>query len=307
MAAKYNPKRIIQLLSICSWKNQSALNYTGFGTLADVINAKLIKDERSNQNSEDVKQKYLNQLFIDAEKKLGSNEPIGKDEYIINSILHFIGCPDWESFNQKLIVLESYLKWTNIDFSSYKTIDTVLFYPKKAPIQIESELNTVSQELRVPLNFEESQLVDAKEIIENLDKLRQISPVVLWCISNEWDRILKPHIDTIKKVLESGQIIPIRIGDQLEVDNLVNAFIQSKLNISGLNAILMALTIIEFGFKSLGNSSQNDEIIMGVKTNLNIQNNSGTIFTGEGLEIKGENVALRDFIQNVNPKPKDNE
>lgn len=307
MAAKYNPKRILQLLQICSWKNKSELNYTGFGNLSNTINALLIKDGLLKEDFEDIKQKYLNELLLDAQKNLESGEPIGKHEFNIERILYFIGIKKWDLFEKKLAIIESYVDLSKIDFSTFKTLNTIVFSDDKLRTQIEPEVNYIATNFQVPLQIADENQNDIDGVLNTvLDHLKE-TPFIIWCISDKLNDTLNSNIDLPKNQLASGQTIPIRIGKTLDESDLTLSFIDSAQPSSGLIGLLMALSAIDMTLKMKGQSISNSETVFGAKNNMTIQNNSGTIFSGDNLQIKGENVALRDFIQNVNPKSKDDE
>lgn len=303
MASKYNPKRILQLLQICSWKNKSELNFTGFGDLANTINTQLIKNGLLKDGFEDIKQKYLNELLLDAQKNLESGDDIGKHEFNIERILHFLGIKKWDVFEKKLAILESYVDLSKINFSTFKTLSTVVFSDEKLKTQIESEVNHISKNFQVPVQIK-GENENQKEIDAVSAQLKG-APFIVWCISDEVNDILNSNTDLLKKHLASGQIIPIRIGKTLDESDLTLSFIDSAQPSSGLIGLLMALSVIDMTLIMKGQTLSNSETVFGAKNNMTIQNNSGTIFSGDNLQIKGENVALRDFVQNVNPKKED--
>lgn len=305
MASKYNPKRIIQLLQICSWKNQSTLNFNGFGDLAKVITKHEVNIVLADKASVDIKQKYLNELLLDAQKNLDSEQLIGRNEFNIRKILYFINFQDWKSFDSKMKVIESCLDWSKIDFSTFKTLSTAVFCDEKSRQELEQQINYISKSYAIPIQLEVTSEHKTDQILSKISDQLKETPFILWCISDELNDALNSNPDLLQKQFSSGQIIPIRIGNTLHESDLTLNFIDFPQTVSGLIGLLMALAVIDMTLKMKGQSISNSETVFGAKNNMTIQNNSGTIFSGDNLQIKGENVALRDFIQQVNPKKED--
>jgi hypothetical protein len=295
MASQYPPKRILQLLKICSWKNESTLDYTGFGMLADDIisnNSKL-----HHRDFPDLTQKYLSELLNDAKKKLDKDEKIGRKSDYIEAISCYAGFKNWKEFDESSRLIEQFIDPTKISSSDFEENKVLIEVSTSHKSLIERELIFPEKYFSFPIIYESSKNSTVEEKLVHLTEQCKKIPFVIWTITDDDNEKLAALRESgqLQKLIESGQLIPIRIGETLEQTHLNFKASNYQSAISGSVGLLLALVVIDT-LSISPKPSDKKMAVSGPSTNVNTINNSGTVqVIGD---IKGTNVALGDFIQN---------
>lgn len=303
MATPLQPKRILQLLKICSWKSENPLTFSGFSTLESNISGHQIKTGKTDYPN--ISQKYLNDLLLDIQKKMDSGETVGRNVEYINEIVDYFGFADWKTFEHKMSIINGFVDPAKIDFSAFKELKIAVFCHANLHDKIQPTLAYPKKTLEIDITTENTRNTEAEAILTELLKASTKYPFVIWIIDNDWNEIIKTQTDSenLKQIWETGGIIPIRVGETLSEKNLRTSILDKDYNISGETGILMALSAIENAIQHFSESEKKGTKTLGISTKIDTLNNSGTLFLGENKQnITGENVALGNFIQNINKK-----
>ncbi len=297
MATPYNPTRLLQLLEICSWKSKSTLTYSGFSTLSSNIIDGIIKNPRDPQLP-DVKQKYLNDLLIDINSAIEKGENVGRNAEFITSILNYINFKNWESFQEKVGTIESFIDFNKIDFSNFDETKISILAKANCLDEVKTALNYPGKTSTIPLKFEELNQDTANSILNQLKTTLTQQPFIIWCIDDDANNILKADEfkNELAALFELGQIIPVRIGATLSQDQLRTSFVNNKHDIAGEHGLLMALSTILKSTIELNKNYNSKGIKPGGKTHIEtLNNNGGNVFLGD---IKGESINFGNLTQN---------
>ena len=245
MATKYAPNHLIHLLTVAAWKAETTLDYTGFRYLAEELSG-------LTESHVDTNQKYLSDLYNDAVKQQKNGELLGKRESHINPILNYLGFKSWQAFEHVLIQFNRFADPSKFDPSSFSSNDLLFLCSNSIHSRLEEGLAYVKKSSKTSISIHRSPTRTTDELFAEIQELLTQVPFVIWCISDEWNAL---EIDNtqLNPLIESGQLIPIRVDTDFTKQTLPISFLTDYSIPSGTIGLYMAIAIIQC--KSLGPSA----------------------------------------------------
>ena len=136
---------------------------------------------------------------------------------------------------------------------------------------------------------------------ENLDACIQEYPFIVWCISDEFNK-LELDMD-LKEYLSSGQVIPVRISRILSERNLAASFLGKKPISSGLLGFYLSIALINQDMEVFNSLLEKDELKQSPmnSSRFHVAENNGNMI--QVNKVKGENITLGgNFVQKIYKK-----
>lgn len=302
MAKKYNSQQLLQLLTICSWKNKSELSFSGFSSLSKSINNENEKSDLRTTLPE-ITQQYLNTLLSELTEKVKTGEHISRSPAFIKAMLKYVHFTDWNGFEKSIIQIthymdiakwntanQSFLKTTILAANSFKdTLTEFLIYPEKITA---SKIATTYYE-------------DSSSILPQLKQLKQDNSFIIWIINDETESEItnENEVKAIREFIETKNVIPIRVSNKNNLPELPSTLLNQKNITANQAGLLLTISCFEMIVTEKGLDQLDKPLIRGKITIENL-NNTGTINTGDvNQENHGGNNAGGNIIQNFYTKP----
>lgn len=299
----YNSTRLLQLLKICSWSNKSLLEYSGFSELADSMDQKL-RVSGADANTYDPDKKYLGKLFNELIKNRESGNQTNRHPRYINKILQFVDFHDWEEFDNCIGTAENYLDLTQIDMNKFQEAIITVVIDDSLVSTAKQQLAYAEKKTDFPIDFHEISATEPHNLFKELEELSEKSQFIIWVITDKWNNHLPKYDESpeLRELLGKGQIVPVRMNDKGGNTARKFAFKTRVKPPYGKVGLLVALAAIEHLEDSYSKTDKiKKEVSVDPAKIQTLNNESGTIIVGNP-EIKGENVALGNIIQNYNKK-----
>ena len=302
MATHYDPKRILQLLDICSWKNETILNPSGLGELAVEITKQSL-----HLGGKDISKRYINELYSEARKGYESEEKVKRISSLIDKILAFINITTWEQFNQKISSFESFISARKAEKNAPETGNVLIVSEAENYNDVIRVLSFAQDQLEFPIRYEQSIEQNSKVLINQLSEYCTKNLLVIWTISDQLNESFRSFQSdpSFAALLNNGQIIPIRVTGNIEDESSLISFIKNPNLTSGEMGLLYSLAAISGFFMDLQNrvSRKKEGISPSPKVGTINNSGSGTIQIGDvNQNFTGGEINLGTIINNHGKK-----
>ncbi len=300
MAQKFDPRIILHLLRVCTWKSNATFNFSGFMQTASEIDAAQLKANAPKQYVE-ISQKYLNDLKNDAEKALENGEQLGKSPQSIATILNYLDFKTWQAYVEAFNSFGVFLDPTKIKADAFDKSGILILSGNQQVDELKQVLAKPEKLATLQWYFnntaEKNVLTVTKAIREFLPKY----PTIIWIVNDNWYNQLSDSAAQIEyaELVKSYQVLPIRIGQIIGDSSLKTTHLNEKNLPTGLNGLLMALAFATHENTPFSATQKKAKPVFGGQTQIGVfNNNEGTVYTGK-VDIKNEggNVAGGNFIQ----------
>ena len=296
MPTTYNPTHILQLLQICSWKNGSSLDHHGFASLSEVIS------ENKRPNDTIISQNYLNELLLDITKRNPEIKGVNRSASHINTITNYINCADWDTFKGVLLLFSGYIDLAKIEATVFKAQNITIVQQQAFDPVIQHQIDVIESDLSLPVKHQLISTNDPDQFFEAMQPVTSNSPFIIWCISDKWDSTFKNYVDhpALKSLLDSGQVIPVRIGSVFADANLKTSFLKQKLFLSGKVALYMSLSTINTIVSEVTTEKVKDKKSIGSKVWIeHLDNKGGTINFNDNIKVKKGTIIIGNSTTHI--------
>jgi len=301
MASKYSPYQIIQLLQVSVWRCKATLDYTGFASLSDAI----IQYNLSNDHVE-IQQNYLNELLLDARKARDSGGQVSKSEQYINAILSYNDCSSWKDFQQEVARCERFLDVAKIDFSKSEKQGISILYDKAESASLTQIITHLQSHTHLAVSARPIEVKENLNLVETFSKYIQEFPFVVWCISDATNDLdFSTFTPELEEYTSSGQVIPVRLSQDLSKRNLTTSFLGKKPISSGLLGFYLSIALIQQDMEVFNDLLEKDELKKSPlnSSRFHVGKNTGTI--NQFNDVRAGNIVLGGkFVQNTYKKNK---
>jgi hypothetical protein len=206
--AQYEADKIIQLLRFCSWKGKTDLKHTGLMELTAKLGALPDSDQQTPN------EKYLVDLYSDANTALKKDNFVLKRESYIRLLLQYAGFATWDDWKNALPVSREYLDFSKVDLATLSELKVGVVYSDAFQKELLPLLTNIRGHKDYAFQLEEQAYKEdvpssyAPQIIQQLEKYA----VILWVIPVGWkDQPNQMKQPTWQELMDGQRIIPVWI------------------------------------------------------------------------------------------------
>jgi len=281
MPKTYHAKRIYQLLQIASWKSKSELSFSGFLQLSNRINDLLERTELRHDYPQ-IKQKYLNELFLCTKEALAQGGEVRRSVDYINAILFYVGFSSWDQFEKCTVKTEGFINLPKANVKNYNDKRIGVLTNQAHKDEIENNLEFTQKKMSYSIQCEVLDIEDAIDLHCQLKLKLTEYPLLVITIPEVWEQLMVTSDlqADFREILNSGKVIPVPFGNSLYDPLLPSQILEDKGIASGEIGLLLALSTIENRCTYSALTKDKSSPPCSASIQIGTLNNSGAIFTG---------------------------
>lgn len=206
--AQYEADKIIQLLRFCSWKGKTDLKHGGLMELTAKLGALPDNDQQTPN------EKYLVDLYSDANTALKKDNFVLKRESYIRLLLQFAGFATWDDWKNAVHVSREYVDLSEADLTTLGELKVGIVYSNALQKELLPLLTHIRRHKDYAFQLEEHAYIEEAPSSYAPHLLQQLGmyAVVLWAIPVGWkDQPNQMKEPTWQQLMDTHRIVPVWI------------------------------------------------------------------------------------------------